>query len=268
MTDISESKLTTKKEPKNPFEIPDYCIEHTPTKSEKGGYVSKKNYIDRQDLNINKNEMLESVFIEFLSKSNKYTIIGCIYKYLKLTLAGFNQNFIQLLLDKLSFENKNIILLGDFNIDLLHYANDNQTRTFLDQIYSSSLSSQITTPTRTTPRPKTIIDNIFTNSADESSISGNLSYSISDHLAQFLIYLEFKTKDHQKQRISYKRNYSKDNLSNLKNKLQNIDRLNVLKANENNMEISLVNLLKIINALLDKHTPKKPITKKELKNYK
>ena len=225
-----------------------------------------KNYIDRQDLNINKNEMLESVFIEFLSKSNKYTVIACVYKHPKLTLAGFNQNFIQLLLDKLSFENKNIILLGDFNIDLLHYANDNQTRIFLDQIYSSSLSSQITTQTRITPRPKTIIDNIFTNSADESSISDNLSYSISDHLAQFVIYLEFKTKEHQKQGTSYKRNYSKDNLSNLKNKLQNIDWLNVLKANENNMEISLVNLLKIINALLDKHTPKKPITKKELKN--
>ena len=42
VTDISESKLTTKKEPKNSFEIPDYCIEHTPTKSEKDGYISKK----------------------------------------------------------------------------------------------------------------------------------------------------------------------------------------------------------------------------------
>ena len=31
------------------------------------------------------------------------------------------------------------------------------------------------------------------------------------------------------------------------------------------MEIYLENLLKIINALLDKHTPKKPMTKKELK---
>ena len=34
--------------------------------------------------------------------------------------------------------------------------------------------------------------------------------------------------------------------------------LNVLKAEQNN-------LLKIINALLDEHTPKKPMTKKELK---
>ena len=33
---ITESRLTTKKDPKNSIEIPDYCKEHTPTKSEKG----------------------------------------------------------------------------------------------------------------------------------------------------------------------------------------------------------------------------------------
>ena len=41
------------------------------------------------------------------------------YKHPKVTLADFTQNFIQPLLDKLFFENKNIILLGYFNIDLL-----------------------------------------------------------------------------------------------------------------------------------------------------
>ena len=43
------------------------------------------------------------------------------------------------------------------------------------------------------------------------------------------------------------------------------DWLSALKANQNNVEISLENLLNIINALLDKHTPKNPMTKKELK---
>ena len=170
-----------------------------PTKSEKGGallHISKQLiYKNRQDLNINKDEMLESVFIEVLSKSNKNTLIGCVYKQPKLALADFTQIFIQPLLDKLSFENENIIFLGDFNIDLSHYENDNQTM-FLDYMYSSPLSPQITIPTRITPHSKTLIDNIFTNSADSSSISSNLSFSISDHLAQFLIHPEFKTKNH------------------------------------------------------------------------
>ena len=41
--------------------------------------------------------------------------------------------------------------------------------------------------------------------------------------------------------------------------------MNVLKANQNEVEISLENLLKIINALLNKHTSKKAMTKIELK---
>ena len=189
VTAITESRLTTTQDPKYSIEIPDYYIEHTSTKSEKAGalfYFSKNlNYINRQDFSINKDEMLESVFIDVLSKSNKNTIIGCIYKHRKMTVADFTQNFIQPLLDKLSFENKNMILLGDFNIDLLHYGDDNRTKIFSDHMYSSSLSPQITTPTRITPSSKTLIDNIFSNSADESPIRGNLSYSISDHLAQF-----------------------------------------------------------------------------------
>ena len=52
---------------------------------------------------------------------------------------------------------------------------------------------------------QTVIDNIFTNYADETSMSGNLSYFISDLLAQFLIYTEFKTKAHCKQETIYKR---------------------------------------------------------------
>ena len=61
-----------------------------------------------------------------------------------------------------------------------------QTREFLDKIYFGSLSPHITIPTRITPHSRRLIDNIFTNTADEPSISGNLLCSISDHLAQLL----------------------------------------------------------------------------------
>ena len=187
MIAITESRLTTKKDQRNSFEISNYCIEHIPTKSEKGGvllYISKElNYKNRQDLNTDKDELLESVLIEVLSKSNKSSIIGCIYKHPKLALTDFTQNFTQPLLDRFSFENKDIIILGDFNIDLLHQENDNQTKIFLDHMYSGSLS-QINIPTRVAPRSKILPDNIFTNSADKSSISGNLSYCILYHLAQ------------------------------------------------------------------------------------
>ena len=60
--------------------------------------------------------------------------------------------------------------MGDFNIDLLPYENDNQT-IFLDYMYSSSLYPQVTIPKRITLHYKTLIDNITSNSANETSIN-------------------------------------------------------------------------------------------------
>ena len=46
----------------------------------------------------------------------------------------------------------------------------------------------ITFPSRITNRSQTLIDNIFSNNPDfDSCTSGNFTFSISDHLAQFLI---------------------------------------------------------------------------------
>ena len=78
------------------------------------------------------------------------------------------------ILKKVSFENKDVYLLGDFNISLLNYESDRHT-------------PYIKLPTRITPRSKTLIDNIFYNNFNESIISGNLITDISDHLAQFII---------------------------------------------------------------------------------
>ena len=184
---ITETRLTTKKDPVNSIEIPNYNIEHTPTESDKGGallYISKEiNYKTRDDLKIYKKKLLESKFIEVLSGSNKNTIVGCIYKHRGLTTQEFNCDFLQPLIDKLATENKNIVLLGDFNVDLLHYESNNPTREFLDLMFSASLTPQITVPTRLTVRSKTLIDNIFTNPVEESTISRNLECCISDHLA-------------------------------------------------------------------------------------
>ena len=103
-----------------------------------------------------KDKNLESVFIEVLSKSDKNTIIGCIYKHPHLAIQEFMDTF-QPLLDKLSYENKNVILMGDFNIDLLHYESHIQTREFLGKIYFGPLTPHITIPTRKTPGSRTLM---------------------------------------------------------------------------------------------------------------
>ena len=188
---ITEAKLTNQKDPVNSIEIPNYNIEHTPTESDKGGallYISNEiNYKTRNDLQIYKEKLLESKFIKVLSGSNKNTVVGCIYKHPGLTTQDFNFEFLQPLIDKLAIENKNIVLLWEFSVDLLHYESNNPTREFLDLMFSASLTLKLLFQLAQLFVQK-LIDNIFTNSVNENSISGNLECCISDHLAQFLIF--------------------------------------------------------------------------------
>ena len=77
--------------------------------------------------------------------------------------------------------------MGDFNTDLLHYETHNQSRDFLDKMFSASLKPHITTPTWITSQSKTLIDKIFTNFLDEDIVCGNVTCCTSDHLGQSLI---------------------------------------------------------------------------------
>ena len=75
--------------------------------------------------------------------------------------SDFNDIYLKDLLENLSHENKTIVLMEDFNIDLLKYDTEKDSTNFLDSIYASFLLSYISTTSRVTPRSKTLIDNIF-----------------------------------------------------------------------------------------------------------
>ena len=103
-------------------------------------------------------------------------------------LNDFNDNYYNQLMAKMAGNKNNIFLLGDFNIDLMKNDIDANTSTFLDLLTSNIFVPHIIHPTRITPNSKTLIDNIFSNSPNFSEgISGNITLSISDHFAQFLL---------------------------------------------------------------------------------
>ena len=58
-------------------------------------------------------------------------------------------------------------------------------------------------------KPENFFTNTFTGTVDEPSKSGNLMCSISDHLAQFLIYPKQNTKKCLNEKTKYNRNYKK-----------------------------------------------------------
>ena len=79
-------------------------------------------------------------------------------------------------------------MLGDFNIDLLKIDSDENINNYYNILISNLFIPHITLPTRITPRSKTLIDNIFSNDSNfAQGVSGNFTFSISDHLSQFLL---------------------------------------------------------------------------------
>ena len=90
-------------------------------------------------------------------------------------------------MEKLSGEKKDILIMGDFNINLLNYHNDKDTTTFLDAMFSNSFSPFITLPTMAANTSETLTNNIFYVKPLNNLIAGNLYSLVSDHLIQFPI---------------------------------------------------------------------------------
>ena len=82
----------------------------------------------------------------------------------------FNNDYLKHLMVKLAKENKNIYLIGNYNIDLMKTEEDTNISNFLDTLTSNLFVPHIISPTRFTSNTSTLIDNI----------SGNLTISISD----------------------------------------------------------------------------------------
>ena len=83
-----------------------------------------------------------------------------------------NDLLLKSLTERLTEENnKEAILLGVFNIDLIKSNSDANASEFLDVIYSSNLLLHIASPPQLTSRSHTLIDNIFSNINEECTSS-------------------------------------------------------------------------------------------------
>ena len=74
---------------------------------------------------------LESTFIEIINPRKSNIIVGVIYKHPKMDVTDFNNNFLNNLLKKINQEQKKVFLLGDFNVDLMHYNEHKPINEFL-----------------------------------------------------------------------------------------------------------------------------------------
>ena len=138
-------------------------------------------YKPQTDLNMYEKNELESTFIEIINSKKSNIVVGCAYKHPNMDVLDFN-SLINQLLDKISNEQKQFFLLGDFNINLLNYTEHQPTNEFLDSLASNSIIPYILQLTRITSHSKTLTDNVFSNVFSFEAISGNITATISDHL--------------------------------------------------------------------------------------
>ncbi len=162
--------------------LENYCKPYlTNTLTDKGGVAIflKKSYDanEREDLKICTNEF-EAVWVEIVNKKSKNVIIGCTYRHPHDYNIEDYSIYMQNCFNKINRENKEVYLLGDFNIDLLQYESKNKYQQFYNLMTSNGFLPLILQPTRITKDTMTIIDNIYTNTFTKESFSGNILIEI------------------------------------------------------------------------------------------
>ena len=98
--------------------------------------VGKLQYKPRQDLNINRDETIESTFVEITTKIGESIVVGVIYRPPNNKYDSF-ENAINAILSKIDKENKICYLMGDFNIDLLKSESCVFANKFTEQLFTS-----------------------------------------------------------------------------------------------------------------------------------
>ena len=143
-----------------------------------------------------------------------------------------------------------MIILGDFNCDLLSSTISNHTRKFLDLIKVFKFDQAITQPTRITQNSETLIDVALTNCPENIMNSGVAHVGISDHSLIYICRISFvKTQP----KLIESRNYKNYNPGHFNRDLDNL--LNQYTWESNNPDVLWFQFKFVFNKVADIHVP-------------
>ena len=168
-----------------------------------------------------------------------------------------------MIVDKIHREKTYCVLLGNFNLDLLKFESHPSTEHFLKILGSYYFQPQILQPTRITDHSASLIDNIFFNSLEHFSISGNLCYDLSDHLPNFLFVSKLSSLPANIK--VFQRDYSNFDKQALVTDIQSIN-WDVLLRDVYEPSSMFDGLNNKISEVIDTHIPIKQLSRQELKS--
>ena len=169
------------------------CIYQGKSCSNKGGLII---YLHEQfshtvRMSLNGSNVWEGIFIDISGGNlSKSVSLGNIYRPPRDLISNYRQFIDELtpILSSLDNNKNEVILTGDFNINLLRLNERDILSEFYDTIISNGYFPSITLPTRFSSRNGTLIDNYYCklSEASLSSTSGILINQFSDHHPYFI----------------------------------------------------------------------------------
>ena len=126
------------------------------------------------------------------------------------------------------------------------------------------MQPQVICPTRVTNFSKTLIDNIFFDSSNAKTFSGNLTWNISDHYPQFLLIKNIYPDKKIKHNI-HQRNCNKFDQTEFVLDFLDINWNSTLELDHKNVDVSFQNFFDKMNNLTDKYAPLRKLTRKQIK---
>ena len=219
--------------------------------------------------NIDRSELFDSLFIEIslshsnVSQMNKKLIIGCVYRPPRDQIDNYNTfiSEIDCILSRFNRTKNEVVLVGDFNIDLLKINERQVFYDYFETILSNGLIPKITMPTRLTDSHASLIDNCFVklSSRFSQTTAGILLQNLSDHQPYFITldYLFTKLEKHKYVTIRMESTNSIDDLKNELAETCNVNKFQLNLSNDPNSNYDKLNN-KIITAI-ENHFPLKRV---------
>ena len=188
------------------------------------------------NISVFNDKVVETIFVEItLPKNKKIIVSSSIYhpnsKHTSLSEKNQFQIFLETLnniMADISDSGKEVFLLGDFNLDVLKYLENEFVTDYIDNVFTYGLLQVIKRPTRCSLNSATILDHVLTNNNSSVINSCIFANQISDHfpILTFLETVALTSKEH----FFYSRDFSEGNLILFKETLLEFDWQNVTNS--------------------------------------
>ena len=260
------------------LQIEGYNFIHKPKSASQHGGVAFyiKNNIEYQVLPVTVDDSIcDSLFLELKLNSNdanncSKVILGNIYRpprELAENYEVFNAK-LEEAISTIQYANQ-VLLIGDFNIDLLKVNDKPHVNDFFDMLLSGGFIPKITLPTRVTDQSKTLIDNCFVKLQNSSNINdisaGILRQQISDHYPYFICFDWLQTCK-PKQKLVRVSKFTKSDRENFKREVASTCTIEKFCSSDPNINYEV--LQNVLVKAAEKHLPQKLVKYKKHKHKK